>query len=361
MKKALIILLFFLMIIPFGSSQNSCGNHKLESGEDCLNCHLDAGCRVGYFCGGEGYCAKKAVPAYMLLFLIPIALVVIVSFYLVSAYTTHGVEKKEVFAALALVLVLAIFAIFLLFNIPSFSTTLSPVTKNTKVLIDDDVAKKVNTLLANASHEFVLCLKGTYADNLFEIRGFSFPPVRESTNTSITYGTCAGFNVIGTIHSHPEGKCGLSGTDKFTFGKKGHPLTAVVCGKNMFSIYGQGNLDEEVYYVIRNLESTRGYSSLLAYSILAIVSMFMIYYTVYFEEHKKDFYTNLSKIYSGLSKEEKIILKYLIEEKKLSVEELGILTEFTKEKIDALLAKLKKMNLVEQKGNMVLLDVKKRW
>ena len=359
--KRYIILLLFILLVPLASSQNTCGNHKLESDENCINCHLDAGCKINYFCGNNGLCTERTVPPYILLLMIPITIILIISLYLISKYTEQGFELKEVLSMFSILLLIVLLFTFLYLNISAISSKINPVTQNAKVLIDNDVAKNVNTILINASHEFVLCLKGNYGNGIFEVTGFSSPPVMESTNVSVKYGSCWGFNIIGTIHSHLDGKCGLSGVDKFTFGKKGHLLTAVVCGKNEFGIYSQENLENELYYVIKEVKVKRDYDSTFAYSIIAIISIFMVYYMIYLQEEKKDFYSNLSKIYWKLSKDEKSILKCLIEEKKLSFEELGILTEFSKEKLNKVLKRLENMHLISIDKMGARLNTKKRW
>ncbi len=217
MKRGLIILAFFF-ILP--TVLAFCGDGLVDPNgkENCQTCPEDNPCFVDQECR-EGICASRLVPPLFL--------------------------KED----------------------PSAS-----------IIISKDITNTLNDLYAKNAYEFVACLKGKYADGIYQIDEIEFPDVIEEGHFSIVHVACPRFGTISTIHSHSINNCKLSDIDIFAFGSKNEPTNSIMCGIDNFAFYSRKDFDKRMNYIIRDIQVKNYYfwfyfPWLLSIILLVIIGM----------------------------------------------------------------------------------------
>ncbi len=218
------------------------------------------------------------------------------------------------------------------------------------VIIPREIAETLNRFLKQPD-EFAACLKGQYADGVYQITTIEFPEMTGQSIYAVEHAKCLGINVIATIHSHLDGSCELSKRDIFSFGHKGEPLTAIICGENDFAFYSKLSFTKRMNYLIRDIEYTRlkYFWSLFpwVFSLLLIIILLVLF----FERehmHKKRKKEKAIEVIEKCTSPEKKIINTLLDEGYIHKGELK------KNVFESLI----KEDIIERKQNRVIL---KKW
>lgn len=120
-----------------------------------------------------------------------------------------------------------------------------------KVIIQEDVFKLINSRYVGDQDEFIYCIYGDITNEEYIIK--EVKETKYSSNgVSTSFVPCNPFGgYLGTIHSHPGtlsirsmASCELSNQDAYTFGKSGDELSGIICGVEKFVFF----TPDELYY-----------------------------------------------------------------------------------------------------------------
>jgi len=286
MKRGVLILVFLIFLLP--SIYAFCGDGLVDPTENCKTCPEDNPCFVDSKCV-EDKCIPRIVP-------------------------------------------------------PLFLKTDPSAT----IIIPQHIADSLNTKFKQ-DIEFVSCLKGKYADGIYQITKEIEPKIIADSPFHIEHAGCPKIGTIATIHSHVTGLCDPSQGDLFSFGRKNEPFMAITCGENNYAFFSRDLPDQRSSYLIRQIpEKENAYFLFLLPWIFSLILIFILaIYIVY--KHKVVENNN-----------EEVALHFLEEFNQRERKTLNLLIEYgelPKQNIPhSLLLKLRKRNLVKTKGNLIKLE-----
>jgi len=144
------------------------------------------------------------------------------------------------------------------FNLDKIRDTLTPqvINTNSVLLLQKETAESLNVLYKSHSttgNEFLSCLTGKVQDGIIIINGLEGTEVFSFNQTQIIFNECkrSRFNtIIGAIHSHPNGQCALSKTDKETFGQTNNLVEGVICRENKFAFFTRDNMNNPLKLIV---------------------------------------------------------------------------------------------------------------
>lgn len=289
MKRGLIVLIFLLFTLSTVSA--FCGDGLIDDLETCSTCPQDNPCLVDQKCI-QDQCVSKLLPPLFL--------------------------KEDPIAT---------------------------------IITPREIANTLNILL-DQPHEFAACLKGKYADGIYQITKIEFPEISGQSIYAVEHAKCSRFGTIATIHSHLDGNCDMSKGDIFAFGQKdSEPLTAIICGEGDIAFYSKKSFTKRMNYLIRDIEYSRlNYFWALfpwVFSGLLIIILLVLFY-------ERERIHNLRKKEKALylietfTQQEKKLINTLVENQQLNKDRLN----------KQLISKLTKENLIEEKNNEIHL---KHW
>ena len=106
-----------------------------------------------------------------------------------------------------------------------------------EIVFDSGVADYLNSMLDN-KFELSACLIGESWNNGYYITKAIENPISSNGPDFVKIAKqCDEKNVLGNVHTHPNGDCRLSLADAYAFGDTENKITGVVCGVNDFAIY----------------------------------------------------------------------------------------------------------------------------
>lgn len=199
--------------------------------------------------------------------------------------------------------------------------------------------------------EFVSCLRGKYADGVYQISKESQPEVLEESSLHIEHTGCPKIGTMATIHSHKDGNCNPSSADLFSFGRKKEPIMVISCGKDNFAFYSRADPEVRMNYLVRDVPEKENSYFLFYFpwffSSVLIIVIGIIIYRKHKVIEKKNKEIAINTIGEFTRKERKL-LNILIE-----------IGELPRKAISStLFIKLNKENLIETKGEIVKI---KKW
>ena len=343
-----------------------CGNRKIDSGENCLNCR-DATCLIDEVCNTEGKCVPRPVTftSFDAVLIVVIIIVLALSFFGIRYYRKKNkISRKDSviywISVLFLLLAVMFFAhVFSSISFPFYHKAESePI-----IIIEKQVALQLNELYDTFGYdESVACLKGKHVKGKYQIYALEIPEIYSSSPFAVESGQCARYNTVGTIHSHPAGICNLSKRDVYTFAAKNLPITGVMCERNTYAFYTPGNLDTSVFYIVRNVTEFKEERPVeeskvdlrfilmpLTIILIAILSMF----SFKFLKTKLKFRRRVSPKYMSLlrllNKDEQAVMMVILRYGKLTRKKLLFKSNLEWDVINHALSSLEKRGVIKIK------------
>lgn len=218
------------------------------------------------------------------------------------------------------------------------------------IIIPQDIADSLNNRF-NQETEFVSCLKGKYAEKIYQVTKETYPNVLEDSPFHIEHTGCPKFGTIATIHSHLDGSCTPSKEDLVSYGRKKEPLMAIICGENNYAFYSQENINKKLNYIIRTIPKKKNYYTLFYFPWIFSLVLIIILIIVLYEKHRilrkknKEIALNIMEEFNV---SERKIMNILIELGELPRKNIPL----------SIFTKLNKENVIEVKGTIVKL---KEW
>ncbi len=117
-----------------------------------------------------------------------------------------------------------------------------------EIVFEDQQIQTILEQYGQTNEEFAFCIHGTIdRDGVAFVKGVKPINPSSASQSSIRFKSCGMFKLLGNIHSHSEGNCRLSQTDKETLGKYNH-VDGVVCGNSVDNFIFMNNELETVKY-----------------------------------------------------------------------------------------------------------------
>ena len=288
MKRGKILILFFLLLLPIAFA--FCGDGIVDYSENCGNCPEDNPCFVDDECI-ENQCIPRIIPPLFI--------------------------KADPTAT---------------------------------IIIPTEIANSLNNKFSQET-EFVSCLKGKYADGIYQIREETEPEVLEGSPFHIEHKGCPYIGTIATIHSHLDGNCNPSRADLFSFGRKREPIMAIICGENNFGFYSKADFESRMDYLIRQVPPQENHYIFFFFPWILSIALIIFSVLILYERHRAITKKNREialNILEEFNKTERKLLNILIEMEQLPRKNIP----------PSILTKLNQENLIEVRSSIVKL---KKW
>lgn len=112
--------------------------------------------------------------------------------------------------------------------------------------INISMTNNINEMLSlqylNHDIEFVHCIYGYQENDVIVINNAISPEVYNASKNHVYFSMqCPrnpqGTKLLGTIHSHPSGRCDMSKQDIYIFGLRHDIISGIICGDSKYGIY----------------------------------------------------------------------------------------------------------------------------